>query len=242
MKNKDFLNKHLDEKYDDIISYLKEDDSYFRVFEASFDREGRLRPEHNNNRLAAFNIESINGYHPAKLSIYESFNSIPLLNRLKMFNVKYLILSNEVNLPMLKLVKTGSYFSNLSFSNGYKTKDDIRQDYSFSQQSGLSSIESYFDNNISSYNTNLGLNISTGLSVKDLHKIRYEYLYSHTSSDKARFSNGYADNLDSAFFVKESYLEKTIANNNFSGTHIFPNFYNLHNTLIWSYSDGKSDN
>tara|TARA_B100002052_G_scaffold299151_1_gene335724 strand:+ start:7042 stop:10086 length:3045 start_codon:yes stop_codon:yes gene_type:complete len=134
------------------------------------------------------------------------------------------------------------YFSNLSFSNGYKTKDDIRQDYSFSQQSGLSSIESYFDNNISSYNTNLGLNISTGLSVKDLHKIRYEYLYSHTSSDKARFSNGYADNLDSAFFVKESYLEKTIANNNFSGTHIFPNFYNLHNTLIWSYSYGKSDN
>ena len=64
MKNKDFLNKHLDEKYDDIISYLKEDDSYFRVFEASFDREGRLRPEHNNNRLAAFNIESINVVFP----------------------------------------------------------------------------------------------------------------------------------------------------------------------------------
>ena len=65
--------------------------------------------------LAAFNIESINGYHPAKLSIYESFNSVPLINRLKMFNVKYLILSNEVNIPMLKLVKTGSYFSNLSY-------------------------------------------------------------------------------------------------------------------------------
>ena len=115
MKNKDFLNKHLDEKYDDIISYLKKDDSYFRVFEASFDSQGRLRPEHNNNRLAAFNIESINGYHPAKLSIYESFNSVPLLNRLKLFNVKYLILSNEVNIPALKLVKTGSYFSNLSY-------------------------------------------------------------------------------------------------------------------------------
>ena len=115
MKNKDFLNKHLDEKYDDIISYLKKDDSYFRVFEASFDSQGRLRPEHNNNRLAAFNIESINGYHPAKLSIYESFNSVPLLNRLKLFNVKYLILSNEVNIPTLKLVKAGSYFSNLSY-------------------------------------------------------------------------------------------------------------------------------
>ena len=115
MKNKDFLNKHLDEKYDDIISYLKKDDSYFRVFEASFDSQGRLRPEHNNNRLAAFNIESINGYHPAKLSIYESFNSVPLLNRLKLFNVKYLILSNEVNIPALKLVKAGSYFSNLSY-------------------------------------------------------------------------------------------------------------------------------
>ena len=115
MKNKDFLNKHLDENYDDIISYLKKDDSYFRVFEASFDSQGRLRPEHNNNRLAAFNIESINGYHPAKLSIYESFNSVPLLNRLKLFNVKYLILSNEVNIPALKLVKAGSYFSNLSY-------------------------------------------------------------------------------------------------------------------------------
>jgi len=115
MKNKDFLKKHLDEKYDDIISYLKKDDSYYRVFEASFDSQGRLRPEHNNNRLAAFNIESINGYHPAKLSIYESFNSVPLLNRLKLFNVKYLILSNEVNIPALKLVKSGSYFSNLSY-------------------------------------------------------------------------------------------------------------------------------
>tara|TARA_B100001540_G_C15814777_1_gene646547 strand:+ start:2523 stop:5588 length:3066 start_codon:yes stop_codon:yes gene_type:complete len=133
------------------------------------------------------------------------------------------------------------YFSNLSFSNGYKTKNDISQDYSFSQQSGVSSIESYFDNNVSSYNTNLGLNISTGISFDDSHKIRYEYLYSHISNDNARFSNGYADNLDSAFFVKESYLEKTIANNNLSGTHIFSEFYNIKNTLVWSYSDGKSD-
>ena len=115
MKSKDFLEKHLDGNNDDIINYLKKDDSYFRVFEASFDRDGRLRPEHNNNRLAAFNIESINGYHPAKLSIYESFNSVPLLNKLKMFNVKYLILSNKVDIPVLKLVKAGSYFSNLSY-------------------------------------------------------------------------------------------------------------------------------
>ena len=32
-----------------------------------------------------------------------------------MFNVKYLILSNKVDIPVLKLVKTGSYFSNLSY-------------------------------------------------------------------------------------------------------------------------------
>ncbi len=134
------------------------------------------------------------------------------------------------------------YFSNISFSNGYKTKENIRKEYSFAEQNGTSSIDSYLDNNESSYNTNLGLNVSTGFSYNESHKVRYEYLYSHTSNDKSRFSFGYADNLDSAFFVKQSYQEKIIANNNFSGTHIFPEKYNLKNTLVWSYSKGQSDN
>lgn len=134
------------------------------------------------------------------------------------------------------------YFSNLSFSNGYRTKENIRTEYSFSEQNGTSSIDSFFDNNQSSYNTNLGLNVSTGFSYNESHKVRYEYLYSHTSYDQSRFSFGFADNLDSAFFVKQSYQEKTIENNNFSGTHIFLEKLNLNNTLVWSYSDGKSDN
>ncbi len=108
------INNQFKFENDDIIKFLKKDKSKFRVFSASFEKQ-QLKPDHNNNRLAAFNIESIGGYHPAKLSIFESFDSVPLLNRFKILNVKYLILSNQINHPSLKLVASGSYYSNLNY-------------------------------------------------------------------------------------------------------------------------------
>ena len=56
MKNISDLNNQF--KSDEIIDFLKKDKTKYRVFSA-LHKQG-LRPEHNNNRLAAFNIESIN--------------------------------------------------------------------------------------------------------------------------------------------------------------------------------------
>ena len=114
MKKSSYLKNHFDYENDEIISFLNGDKSIFRVFSASIGKQG-MRPEHNNNRLAAFNIESINGYHPAKLSNFESFQSVALFNKFKMFNVKYFILSTKIEHPSLRLVKSGSYYSNLTY-------------------------------------------------------------------------------------------------------------------------------
>jgi len=115
IKNISYLNNQF--KSDDIINFLEQDKTKYRVFSASVNP---LRSEHNNNRLMAFNIESINGYHPAKLSIFESFNSIDLFNRFKMLNVKYVIFMEKIpNQHNLSLVKSGSYYSDLTYKNVY---------------------------------------------------------------------------------------------------------------------------
>ncbi|MAW68160.1 MAG: hypothetical protein CMG10_00230 [Candidatus Marinimicrobia bacterium] len=63
------------------------------------------------SRFAAFGLESVGGYHPAKLKDYNTFLSktgnaaaIPVL---QMLNVKYLISPQKINHPSLKLVKEG---------------------------------------------------------------------------------------------------------------------------------------
>ncbi len=71
-------------KEDDIIQFLKDDDSIFRIYPI-----GSLFGE---SRFAAFGLESVGGYHPAKLKGYNTFLSktgnaaaIPVL---QMLNVK----------------------------------------------------------------------------------------------------------------------------------------------------------
>ena len=75
---------------DDLIKYLLNDKSKYRIFDT-------IGPQ---NKWAAFNIDNVRGYHPAKLKIYD--NLIKELNIkgyqiwppniLKLLNVKYLIL------------------------------------------------------------------------------------------------------------------------------------------------------
>ena len=90
-------------KDDDIIQFLKDDDSIFRIYPI-----GSLFGE---SRFAAFGLESVGGYHAAKLKDYDTFLSktgnaaaIPIL---QMLNVKYLISPQKINHPSLKLVKEG---------------------------------------------------------------------------------------------------------------------------------------
>ena len=89
---------------DEIIQFIKTDKSDFRIYPV-----GNLFGE---SRFAAFNIESMGGYHPAKLRSYNNFltktrngSSVPLL---RMMNVKYLISQQAINHPDLMLVKSGN--------------------------------------------------------------------------------------------------------------------------------------
>lgn len=91
-------------KKDQIIKFLKADSSTFRIYPA-----GYLFGE---SRFTAFRLESVGGYHPAKLKVYNDFlkntRNAGLLPVLRMMNVKYVIAPQPINHPDLKLVQSGS--------------------------------------------------------------------------------------------------------------------------------------
>ena len=91
---------------DPIVDYLANDSQQFRIYPV-----GQLFGD---SRFAAFGIESIGGYHPAKLNIYNDFlqntQNAGLLPVLRMLNAKYLVLpdAQKINHPDIFLVKRGS--------------------------------------------------------------------------------------------------------------------------------------
>ena len=88
---------------DDITRYLAAQRGPFRIYPA-----GELFTE---NKFALFGLESVGGYHPAKLKIYEEFlaktGDLASLNVMRMLNVGYIITSQPIEHPAFELVKTG---------------------------------------------------------------------------------------------------------------------------------------
>ena len=90
---------------DEVIRFLKKDTTQFRILPL-----GSLA---NENRWSAFQIESIMGYHPAKIYRYNKlkdevgWNSLGVL---QMLNVKYVIIMEELPHPAFELVFTGKLF------------------------------------------------------------------------------------------------------------------------------------
>ena len=111
--------KYLDAQFssDAVIDFLDNDTTKYRVLPI-----GELA----DNRLVAFNIESVTGYHPAKLASYELLNKNTGINDnvLRMLNVKYLLSTqkypdDQAEDLSLKRVKSGKYYNNFRYKDVY---------------------------------------------------------------------------------------------------------------------------
>ena len=92
----------------------------------------------NKNRWAAFNIENINGYHPAKINLYDKLlrkiqtqnNGVYHTGLLQLLNIKYIIHENKGILPDFNIIDNEfipnkSTFSMSFFNNENIDKKDI---------------------------------------------------------------------------------------------------------------------
>ena len=115
---------------DEVIRFLQKDTSQYRILPL-----GSLA---NENRWSAFQIESIMGYHPAKIYRYNKlkdevgWNSLGVL---QMLNVKYIITMEELPHPAFDLVFTGKLFHQSKYqrTNVYQFKYAIPRAY-FTQE------------------------------------------------------------------------------------------------------------
>jgi hypothetical protein len=104
---------------DEVIRFLKKDTTQYRILPL-----GRLA---NENRWSAFQIESIMGYHPAKIFRYNKvkddvgWNSLGVL---QMLNVKYIVALEELPHPAFDLVFAGKllYQGEYQKANVYQFK------------------------------------------------------------------------------------------------------------------------
>ncbi len=123
---------------DYITRYLAAQKGPFRIYPA-----GELFTE---NKFALFGIESVGGYHPAKLKIYEEFldktENLASLNVMRMLNVGYIITSQPIEHPALELVKTGA----LQLASGPVTA------YVYSRQGSAPRV--WFANRVTAVNGN----------------------------------------------------------------------------------------
>ena len=112
LKKEEFMHAYL--KEDSIIRFLQSDTSKFRILPL-----GALERE---NRWSAFQIESVSGYHPAKMGNYNELMTKMGWNYpgiLQMLNVKYLISQEKLEHPLFRLVHEGSLYVPDQYVNAF---------------------------------------------------------------------------------------------------------------------------
>lgn len=103
LQPKAFINRYV--QNDQVIEFLATDTTDFRIFPL-----GDLM---NENRWAAVRIQSVMGYHAAKLANYDRFiqgTGFGSLGIMRMLNVKYLVSLRRFNDPRFREVFTGSLY------------------------------------------------------------------------------------------------------------------------------------
>ena len=108
---------------DPVINYLKKQKGDFRIYPV-----GNLFGE---SRFRAFGLESVGGYHPAKLKLTNDFiqrtKNISSFALMKMMNVQYLISLQEVPFPIVDKVFDGKMRTGRGVmpTKVYKLKDSL---------------------------------------------------------------------------------------------------------------------
>ncbi|UCD38031.1 MAG: YfhO family protein [Fidelibacterota bacterium] len=99
-----FVNRYLNS--DQVLDFLAADTTTFRIFPL-----GRLQ---NENRWATVGVQSIVGYHAAKLANYDRFMQATRFQNeglLRMLNVKYLVSQQRFNDPRFRQAFIGNLYS-----------------------------------------------------------------------------------------------------------------------------------
>ncbi len=133
LSNREYLNAYL--KEDEIINFLNKDTTKYRIWP--------IRELEKSNRWSAFNIESISGYHPAKLNTYDDIikkTGFMMPGIMKILNVKYIIslykMPEDQKPDYLELVFSGLIYleNNKAYGTGYVYKyKDYYDRFYFSQ-------------------------------------------------------------------------------------------------------------
>jgi len=176
---------------DEIIKFLKKDTSNFRILPT--------QPLDKENRWSAFNIESIYGYHPAKLNNYNEFmNNVGFSNTniLQMLNIKYLITFQKLDHDSFEKVFTGKLFHNNKYNNAnvYLFKNFIDRAFFVEKLKYIERYDDafkYLENNTKSYikesliREDLDLKTYSGIGmIKFIQSYPNEIIIETNSNDK----------------------------------------------------------
>ncbi|MFQ6677988.1 MAG: carboxypeptidase-like regulatory domain-containing protein [Fidelibacterota bacterium] len=126
------------------------------------------------------------------------------------------------------------YFVNGSFSNSYNILGTELSTFSLYDNTYIPTHR--IENSKSSYKTNLALGFSSGIKWRNSHKLKFYYLYTHSSSDNVIYGTGMTPNIDQGVFIKQKFSEKSIRNLTLSGDHQLKN----DRSLEWKINLGDS--
>ena len=225
LKNKKYLNAQFNE--DEIIKFLKEDKTKFRVLPLGSFAD---------NRLVAFNIETVTGYHPAKLALYEKLMSEVGMNEniLKLLNVKYLLSPQELsdeqesNLSLVR-VKSGKYYNNFEYKDAY-VYEYMHSEPRIQFVHNLSFINSDIEGYNLLLNQDFSISNDSFLSKNDMDKINLEDISYNTNSsleiiewtpNKIIIASNVAGDKNHFAVLSESYFPYGWEVEGALGSHIF---------------------